>query len=97
MVGNVELRFPLLRPFEVSRRMYGPVPIELAFFADAGVAWNSDERPSMFGGVRDGVSSTGVTVRLNLGGYAVGQFDVVRPLRRPGQGWIVQFNLTPGF
>jgi hypothetical protein len=97
MVGNVELRFPLLRPFEVSRRMYGPVPIELAFFADGGVAWNSDERPSMFGGVRDGVSSTGVTLRLNLGGYAVGQFDVVRPLQRPGQGWIVQFNLTPGF
>jgi hypothetical protein len=31
------------------------------------------------------------------GGFAVGQFDVVRPLQRPGAGWIFQFNLTPGF
>jgi WD40 repeat protein len=97
MVGNVEFRFPLLRPFEVSRRMYGPVPIELALFADGGVAWNSGEGPSILGGGREGISSTGVSVRLNLGGYAVGQFDVVRPLQRPGKGWIVQFNLTPGF
>jgi hypothetical protein len=77
--------------------MYGPLPVELALFADGGVAWNSGERPSMFGGTRDGVSSTGVTFRVNLAGFAVGQFDIVRPLQRPGQGWIFQFNLTPGF
>ena len=47
--------------------------------------------------LRDGVSSAGVTFRVNLMGYAIGQFDVVRPLQRPGKGWIVQFNLTPGF
>jgi hypothetical protein len=77
--------------------MYGPVPVELALFADGGVAWNSGEGPWILGGGREGASSTGVTVRLNLGGYAVGQFDIVRPLQRPGKGWIVQFNLTPGF
>jgi hypothetical protein len=97
LVGNVEFRFPLLRPFGASRRMYGPLPVEMALFADGGVAWNSGERPSMFGGTRDGVSSTGVTFRVNLAGFAVGQFDIVRPLQRPGQGWIFQFNLTPGF
>jgi len=97
LVGNAEFRFPLLRPFGASRRMYGPLPVEVALFADAGVAWNSRERPSMFGGTRDGVSSTGVTVRVNLGGVAVGEFDFVRPLQRPGRGWIFQFNLTPGF
>jgi hypothetical protein len=97
LVGNVEFRFPLLRPFGASRRMYGPLPVELALFADGGVAWNSGERPSMLGGTRDGVSSAGVTFRVNLAGFAVGQFDVVRPLQRPGKGWIFQFNLTPGF
>ena len=96
LVGNVEFRVPLLRPFGASSRMYGPLPVELAVFADGGVAWNSSEKPSMVGGTRDGVSSAGVTLRVNLMGYAIGQFDVVRPLQRPGKGWIFQFNLTPG-
>ena len=39
LVGNIEFRFPLLRPFGVSRRMYGPVPLEVGLFADGGVAW----------------------------------------------------------
>jgi Tol biopolymer transport system component len=97
LVGNVEFRFPLLRPFGASRRMYGPLPVELALFADGGVAWNSSERPSTLGGTRNGVSSAGVTFRVNLAGFAVGQFDFVRPLQRPGKGWVFQFNLTPGF
>jgi WD40 repeat protein len=97
LVGNIEFRFPLLRPFGASRRMYSPLPVEVALFADGGFAWNSGERPSIFGGTRDGVASTGVTLRVNLGGFAIGQFDFVRPLQRPGQGWSFQFNLTPGF
>ncbi len=40
MVGNIEFRFPLLRPFGVSDRMYGPLPVEVAFFLDGGVTWN---------------------------------------------------------
>jgi hypothetical protein len=90
LVGNVELRFPLLRPFGASRRMYGPLPVEATLFADGGVAWNSDERPSVFGGARDGVSSAGITFRVNLAGFAVGQFDFVRPLQRPGKGCNLQ-------
>ena len=77
--------------------MYGPLPVELALFADGAVAWNSGEKPAILGGTRDSVSSAGVTLRVNLVGFAVGQFDVVRPLQRPGRGWTVQFNLTPGF
>ena len=38
LAGNLELRFPLLRPFGVSRMMYGPVPVEAVLFADSGVA-----------------------------------------------------------
>jgi Tol biopolymer transport system component len=97
LVGNVELRFPLLRPFGVTRRMYGPLPVEVALFADGGVAWNSGERPALFGGARDGVASAGIAFRVGFGGFAVGEFDFSRPFQRPGQGWVFQFNLTPGF
>ncbi len=97
LIGNIELRFPLLRPFGVSSRMYSPVPVEIALFADGGVAWNRGESPSVFGGSRHGVGSAGVTVRVNLLGVAVGAFDFARPFQRPGQGWMFQFNLSPGF
>ncbi|MCC7416387.1 MAG: PD40 domain-containing protein [Acidobacteria bacterium] len=97
LVGNLELRFPVLRPFGVSQRMYGPVPAEVALFVDAGVAWDRGQSPSFLGGTRHGVSSAGVALRVNLLGFAVGQFDIARPFQRPGQGWVFQFSLTPGF
>jgi Tol biopolymer transport system component len=96
-VGNIELRFPLLRPFGASQRMYGPIPVEVALFADGGVAWSRGEKPSFLGGSKEGVASAGVTFRVNLMGFAVGQFDFSRPFQRPGRGWVFQFNLSPGF
>ena len=96
LVGNVELRFPLLRPFSASRRMYGPVPVEVAFFADGGVAWNSGEsRPS----------SAALGRRVERRDHPSGEPDgyipsAVRfrsPAAAAGRGWIFQFNLTPGF
>jgi outer membrane protein assembly factor BamA len=97
LVGNVELRFPLLRPFGVGSNMYGPVPIEVAFFSDAGVAWTADQSPSFAGGSREPVSSAGVSLRLNLFGFAVAQTDLAYPFQRPGRGWVWAFSLTPGF
>jgi outer membrane protein assembly factor BamA len=97
LVGNLELRFPLLRPFGASQRMYGPVPVEVGLFTDGGVAWNQGEKPSFLGGTRQGVSSAGLALRVNLLGFAVGEFDFSRPFQRPGQGWVFQFNLSPGF
>jgi hypothetical protein len=61
------------------------------------VAWNRGSRPTILGGTIDGVSSVGVTLRANLLGFAVGQFDIARPLQRPGRGWVFQFHLSPGF
>ena len=98
LVANLEFRFPLLRPFGATQRMYGPVPVEVAFFADGGVAWERNDKPAIFGGSRQGVASAGVAFRVNLLGFAVGEFDITRPFQRPGQrGWIFQFNLLPGF
>jgi outer membrane protein assembly factor BamA len=77
--------------------MYGPVPVEVAFFADGGTAWQAGERPGVLGGSHGGVSSAGVALRVNIFGFAVGEFDVARPFQRPGQGWQFGFNLMPGW
>lgn len=97
LVGNLEFRFPLLRPFGVRSGMYGPLPIEVAFFADGGVAWSRTQTPTFFGGDRRPVSSAGVSLRMNLLGFAIGQLDYARPFQRPGRGWVWAFSLTPGF
>ncbi len=97
LVGNLEFRFPILRPFGATGRMYGPVPTEVAFFLDGGTAWSEGDKPSFLGGHRDPVSSGGVSFRINLFGFAVGQIDFARPFQRPGRGWVWGFSLTPGF
>ena len=97
LVTNAELRFPLLRPFGAGREMYGPVPIELAIFGDAGVTWSRSSSPAFAGGGRDWATSAGASVRVNVFGLAVVQLSLVRPFQRPGRGWMFQFSLTPGF
>jgi hypothetical protein len=97
LVGNLEFRFPLLRPFGLREGVYGPVPVEVAFFGDGGVAWNRGDKPSFFGGSRKPVSSAGVAFRVNAFGFAIVELDAVHPFNRPGRGWVFQFNLSPGF
>jgi len=78
--------------------MYGPLPVEVAFFLDGGVTWNRGQKPSFFdSGVREPVTSGGVSLRTNLLGFATAQIDYARPFDRPGRGWIWGFSLTPGF
>jgi hypothetical protein len=94
---SAELRFPLLGLFNGGRSFYGPFPIELAVFGDAGVAWTSDLSPSFAGGERDFVRSAGLAFRVNLFGYAIAEVDYVKPFDRSRRGWLWQFGLTPGF
>jgi Tol biopolymer transport system component len=96
LMGSAELRLPIFRPLGVSSRMYGPVPVELALFADGGVAWNRGETPSVGGGSRPGVGSAGLAFRVGLG-FLVAEFDVARAFQRPSQGWVFGFNLIPGW
>ncbi len=97
-VGNIEFRFPLLRPFRgVDGNVYGPLPVEVAFFLDGGVTWSRGDKPSFFNGTRKPVSSGGISLRSNLLGFAVAQVDFARPFDRPGRGWVWGFSLTPGF
>jgi hypothetical protein len=95
-IAGAELRFPLVGVFN-RRTYYGPLPIEVALFADAGVAWSRATEPAFAGGSREWARSVGTAIRFNLLGYIIGEIDYVRPLDRPGRGWMWQFNFTPGF
>ena len=77
--------------------MYGPLPVEIAAFADAGVAWDQRTTPTLFGGDREGVASAGIAARTNVFGFLIMEFDVTRPFPRPAEGWTFQFPVTPGF
>ncbi len=97
LIANFELRFPLLGAFGIGDGFYGYFPIDFAAFYDAGLAWTNQEKPWFAGGTRKPVSSTGVALRVNLFGYAVGEVDYVHPFNRPGIGWLWQFDITQGF
>jgi outer membrane protein assembly factor BamA len=95
-VANAELRFPVWGAFGGSQ-FYGPLPIEAAVFTDAGVAWGRSERAAFGPGDNQPVVSVGAALRVNVLNFAVAEINYVRPLDRPGRGWLWQFNLRPGF
>ncbi len=108
LLGNIELRFPLLGVLGLGSGYYGAFPLEAAIFYDAGIAWNRGERLALTrsagdtlitgpGSVRTPVTSVGAALRVNLFGFAVAELDYVRPFQRPGVGWVWQFGLTEGF
>jgi outer membrane protein assembly factor BamA len=96
VVANLELRFPIVGAFS-GELNYGPIPVELALFADAGVAWDSSVNPFFLGGERDPVSSAGIAVRVAVQRFLAMEFDFVRPFDRPEKGWMFLFNFRPGF
>jgi hypothetical protein len=98
LIANAELRFPLLGVLGIGSGYYGGFPLEFAIFGDAGLAWDTDNDPSIFGsGTREPVYSAGFGLRVNLLGFAIAEVDLVRPFDRPGKGWVWQFELQPGF
>jgi outer membrane protein assembly factor BamA len=98
LVGNVELRFPPFGLLGLGSGYYGVLPVDAGIFYDAGVAWTSTEGAQIFGnGPRKLVRSAGVSFRMNLFGYAIGQMDIVHPFDRPQKNWMVRLSLTQGF
>jgi outer membrane protein assembly factor BamA len=98
LIANAELRFPPFGLLGAGGGYYGILPLEAALFYDAGVAWTSTEGAQLFGnGPRKIVRSAGVTLRMNLLGYAIGQMDIVHPFDRPQKNWLVRLSLTEGF
>jgi hypothetical protein len=100
-VANFEVRIPLMGPRELSLIANNFLPVELAPFVDAGVAWVSGSTPSLVLGRasqgRTPVVSSGVATRVNLFGYAVAEFYWARPFQRNKGGGVWGFNLAPGW
>jgi Tol biopolymer transport system component len=94
-LASAEMRVPLWSLFGRDN-FYGPLPVELALFGDAGVAWDRASRPGFADGDREPVTSIGAAVRANAFGFAVVEIDYVKPLNR-NRGWIWQFSLRPGW
>src|SRR6266478_5558350 len=101
LVANAELRFPPFGLLGVGGGYYGILPVEAGIFYDAGLAWDSAHGAQLFGATgpdaRKIVRSTGMSLRMNLFGYAIGQLDFVHPFDRPQKNWLVRLSLTEGF
>jgi hypothetical protein len=96
LVTNLEVRAPLPGLFK-GEIEYGRFPLDVVFFADAGVMWTSDERPWFAGGSRRPVRSAGGAVRLNLFGLMAVEVAASRPFDRPNNGLRWQVGIRQGF
>lgn len=103
MVANVELRFPLFGVLGIGKGYYGILPMDFVAFYDAGIAWGYEvegdkaSKPFFLGGERKPLTSAGIGVRMNLLGYLVLGFNLVKPLDRPNKNLYFQFTIMPGF
>jgi WD40-like Beta Propeller Repeat len=96
LLGNFEVRAPLWGLFK-GQLTYGPLPVEVALFADSGVAWTKGDEVSFLGGDRKLLSSVGAALRVNVFGYLVVETSIAHPFERPGKSWVWQWSFTPGF
>lgn len=94
-LANLEMRVPVWSLFG-GDNFYGPLPVELAVFGDAGVAWGRGSGFNFREGDHKPVTSAGVALRANAFGFAVIEIDYVKPFQR-NRGWLWQFSLRPGF
>jgi hypothetical protein len=95
VVGNVELRAPLLGLRQRDLR-YGPLPVEAFLFADSGLVWS---RAAEFSAARDSrrlVSSFGAGARVSMFGLPL-ELSVVRALDPPSRRWSFDVSFRTGF
>ncbi len=99
--ANVELRIPLFGTEQFGLIPLSFLPTEVSPFFDMGYAWNQgDDLEFRFDRNttdRVPVFSAGVSARVNILGYAVGEFYWARPFQRPGKNWVFGFQLQPGW
>jgi len=95
-LASAEARVPIFGARGLVRTPQAP-PIDIAAFYDAGAAWTKDEGPSFLGGPREVVRSYGASIRMNLFGAFVLQWNYVDPLDRPQRDWYWEFLIAPGF
>ena len=90
-VANTELRFPLVRRFELGVLPIALPPLDGLLFYDVGAAWSKDQtlylnRPENYdvSKQRYPLRSYGFGLRLNFFNYAIIRWDYAVPLDQPG-------------
>ncbi len=100
-VANLELRIPLFGTEQFGLIPFRWLPLEVSPFVDAGLAWSQGDSVSLRFDrntiERVPVVSTGISARMNLFGYAIGEVYWARPFQRPGKNWVFGFQLRPGW
>jgi WD40 repeat protein len=103
-VANVELRFPVVRSFELGLLPMMLPPLDGLLFYDAGVAWSRGQqllasRPEQYDQTaqRYPLRSYGFGLRLNFFNYAVVRWDYAVPLDQPGRKGFWTWSLWPSF
>lgn len=98
VVANVEARAPLVGLFK-HNLSYGPIPVEIFGFYDAGLAWYRGQSPAYTGysGSSNGwATSAGFGARVNVFGYLIAEGNVVKAFQRNrGMQWV--FLLRPSW
>jgi outer membrane protein assembly factor BamA len=101
--ANAELRFPLVRRFDLGLLPISLPPVDGLFFYDIGVAWSSGQKVSWSSSddarfTRKPVRSYGAGIRLNLFGFALLRWDYAIALDRPaGKKGYWTWTLGPSF
>jgi hypothetical protein len=100
-VANLELRVPLFGSDGYRLVDLRFLPTELAAFLDAGTAWSSHSSPvlrlAIHSTERIPVASAGVATRVVVGGLAVVQLYVAKPIQRPQKGAVTGVVISPGW
>lgn len=100
-VMNAEFRVPFTGVKELSLIKSRVIPSTLSVFLDGGVAWTSNEPPvwklKKKSSERIPVFSSGVSLRVNLFGYLVGELYYAVPFQRPGKSGYLGFQISPGW
>jgi outer membrane protein assembly factor BamA len=105
-LANAELRFPLIRRFELGILPIGLPPLDGLVFYDAGIAWSTGQKvqsrvpanPDETSlNTRYPLTSYGVGLRLNLFNYAIVRWDYAIPLDQPGREGFWTWSLGPSF
>ena len=100
-VLNAELRLPLLGAKQFALIPFNYLPLEIAPFADAGLAWSGGEDVSFAfrrnTAERVPVFSAGVSSRVNVLGYAVLEVYWAKAFQRQRRGGVWGFQLQPGW
>jgi hypothetical protein len=100
-VANLEVRFPLVGSDQIGLIAFPYLPIELAAFVDAGVAWSGKETPVLTldpePGEQAPVISAGGALRIGILGAFALQFYYAYPFQRTDTNWEFGFLIVPGW